>query len=360
MRIVSPCFILETTIETKIMFLSLVKFASVLQMVFSAAYKNPLVRANVADPGILKVGRTYYVFATNYFDNVITYRSSNLINWQRMPDALPQLPSWVVNQPGVYKHVWAPGAIRIRSGLFALYYTAVHRTIETWSGGQYWLHCIDVATSTRPEGPYTPRPASEPMFCERAQGGAIDPQPFRDVDGKLYLLWKNDGNAKGMPAHLYIDRLTDDGLAIHPQSTRKSFFNNRDIRSSSIGRHTDIIENPFLLLRNGTYYLSFSYGNFWDTTYAIGYATSKTLMGNYKPTIKHLAGTGNGVISPGGQSMVKGPDCKIWMVYHSTFPAANGQTERHLSLERVSFGEQGHLNVGLSVNTNERIVNRGC
>ena len=36
--------------------------------------------------------------------------------------------------------------------------------------------------------------AAEPLVCQTALGGSIDPDPFRDSDGILYLYFKNDGN----------------------------------------------------------------------------------------------------------------------------------------------------------------------
>jgi beta-xylosidase len=66
---------------------------------------------------------------------------------------------------------------------------------------QTGIHCISLATSTQPGGPYIDT-SSEPMICPAADGGAIDPAFYRDLspaDGSCYVLYKIDtpNNNKG-------------------------------------------------------------------------------------------------------------------------------------------------------------------
>lgn len=58
-------------------------------------------------------------------------------------------------------------------------------------------HCIGAATSSTPDGPYTAQ--AQPIVCPLKQGGALDPEGFRDVDGRRYLLYKIDGNSFDKP-----------------------------------------------------------------------------------------------------------------------------------------------------------------
>lgn len=69
---------------------------------------------------------------------------------------------------------------------FVLYYSAATKQNPS-------LHCIGAATSDKPEGPYTPT-GTTALVCPLASGGAIDPSTILD-SGKLYLVWKVDGNA---------------------------------------------------------------------------------------------------------------------------------------------------------------------
>ena len=54
---------------------------------------------------------------------------------------------------------------------------------------------------------------------QQEQGGSIDPYVFTDDDGKLWLLFKNDGNAVRQTTYIYICPLTADALEV-----RQSFI----------------------------------------------------------------------------------------------------------------------------------------
>ena len=73
----------------------------------------PVLAWNFPDPGILERDSTYYAFATNAGGrNIATARSSNLVAWEMLPDAMPELAPWVRPVRG---QVWAPEAIAIGS-----------------------------------------------------------------------------------------------------------------------------------------------------------------------------------------------------------------------------------------------------
>ena len=56
------------------------------------------------DPDVLEVEGTYYAYGTNGNNrNVRVARSTDLVEWEVLPDAMPELPSWVI--PG---KTWAP------------------------------------------------------------------------------------------------------------------------------------------------------------------------------------------------------------------------------------------------------------
>ena len=58
------------------------------------------------------------------------------------------------------------------------------------------FHCVGVATSSFPTGPYTP--AANPSFCDTSIGGAIDPTITMDPSsGSMYVAYKVDGNSIG-------------------------------------------------------------------------------------------------------------------------------------------------------------------
>ncbi len=144
----------------------------------------------------MRVGDVYYGYSTNSANANIQYaRSFDLANWERQGDALPALPTWAAPNFGL---TWAPGVIQIED-TFVLYYT----TRDTESD----LQCISLAVSDSPEGPFIDE-STGPFVCQTEIGGSIDPYPFRDEDGQLYLLWKNDGNCCGKEIGLWVQPLS--------------------------------------------------------------------------------------------------------------------------------------------------------
>lgn len=92
-----------------------------------------------------------------------------------------------------------------RDRTFVLYYTVT----DAASGRQ----CISAATSSSAEGPYADE-STAPLVCPVDRGGAIDPSPFVDDDGRAFLLWKVDGNCCGSPVSLQVQELDGSGTAL--------------------------------------------------------------------------------------------------------------------------------------------------
>ena len=110
-------------------------------------------------------------------------------------------------------------------------------------------------TSADAAGPFvSDTPA--PLVCQLELGGSIDPDAFRDADGRLYLYFKNDGNAVHKPAELYAQQLTPDGLGLDGDPV--------ELLRSSAGKswEQDVIEAPSMGKMGGTYVLFFSGGYF--------------------------------------------------------------------------------------------------
>ena len=162
-------------------------------------YTNPVFDDDFPDPFVLRDGDTYYAYATNVrSSNVPVIRSTDLVNWTRVGDGLPRLPAWAATGQGL---TWAP-AVAKRGEQYVLYYTARNTRLG--------LQCISRAVSDKPQSPFVDESA-EPFICQSDIGGSIDPSPFVD-DGRLYLLWKNDGNCCGQRVSLWLQQLSDDGL----------------------------------------------------------------------------------------------------------------------------------------------------
>ena len=269
-------------------------------------FKNPVLNRSFADPFVLRDGDRYYAYATgNLTYNIQVATSPDLVEWTSPKEALRNLPVW---QPSAKGLTWAPEVVKTSAG-YVMHYTA--RDVQ--EGKQ----CLSVAVSEKPEGPFVDT-SDEPFLCQYDLGGSIDSSPFRDEDGSLWLLWKNDGNCCGIPVKLYAQRMAEDGLTVTGKVTDLGVGNDKPWER-------DLIEAPTLLLVDDTYYLFFSANGYNTRNYAVGYATSDKLLGPYEdapenPILKTEAPVGSPPgqpAGPGHQSVIEDDDGDLWMAYHA-------------------------------------------
>jgi beta-xylosidase len=226
-------------------------------------------------------------------------RSEDLVDWEPLPDALPELPDWVV--PG---KTWAPEVTELEPGRYALYFTATNYSPT--------LQCIGAATATAPEGPFTV--VGEGMLvCPIEEGGAIDASTFVDTDGTRYLLWKNDGNCCGFDTWLQIAPLAPDGVTLAAPPTR--------LVKQDQPWEGNLVEAPTLVERDGVYTLLYSANDYGGEDYTIGYATATSVLGPYTKGEEPLLATEDApeYVGPGGQDVVVGPDGEDQLVFHSWY-----------------------------------------
>jgi beta-xylosidase len=265
------------------------------------SFQNPVLRADFPDPGVIKVDGTYYAYATNGSSQHVQLAvSTDLVNWDVKSDAMPALAPWVrLNS----SDIWAPEVIEI-DGTYVLYYTG--RDDE--SGKQ----CVGVAVADKPEGKFKDT-NDAPLVCQTEQGGTIDPSPFRDADGTLYLYYKNDGNCCSKPTNLYVQALAPDGLSLVGEPVQL-------VRNDATWEG-NVVEAPTMFLHDGDYYLFFSANNYGGHEYAVGYATCETAMGPCEdspdnPILASRLPEKPLVIGPGHQTIIQDDDGDLWLVYH--------------------------------------------
>ena len=125
---------------------------------------------------------------------------------------------------------------------YVLYYTASDR-----SG----VLSIGVATSANVHGPFEDVLA-KPLLRHYGNDplGVIDPSMVVH-DGVPHLIWKDDGNAVGMPTPIWIQELAGDGLSL---KGNPHLLISNDASSWEGG----VVEGPWMLHRQGYYYLFYS------------------------------------------------------------------------------------------------------
>jgi beta-xylosidase len=218
---------------------------------------------------------------------------------------------------------WAPEVLALDNGGYVLYYTA--------AGNDEKTQCVGRAVSRAPGGPFVDK-AAAPLVCQTAEGGSIDPSPFRDADGSLYLLWKNDGNCCGEDTYLYSQRLSENGLHLVGQRTR--------LVEQDAPWEGRLVEAPTLWRHDGRYYLFFSANAYYDGSYAVGYARCDGPAGPCSDAAENpILKTRCDAVGPGHQALVEDADGTTWMLYHA-WPAASVNSEapgRLLWLDRVAW-----------------------
>lgn len=279
-------------------------------------YKNPVINYSLPDPSIIKANDGYfYVYATENIRNLPIHRSKNLVNWEEVGTAFTDKTRPTFEPEG---SVWAPD-INYINGQYVLYYS-----MSVWGGE--WTCGIGVATSDKPEGPFTDRGV---MFRSNSIGvqNSIDPFYIED-NGKKYLLW---GSFRG----IYGIELSDDGLAIRKNAEK------RQVAGTAY-------EATYIHKRGKYYYLFASIGSCCEglkSTYTTVVGRSENLFGPYvdkkgQPMMENhheiLIRGNEAFVGTGHNSEIITDNAgKDWMLYHAV--SKENPTGRVLMMDQVRW-----------------------
>ncbi|MFB9235053.1 glycoside hydrolase family 43 protein [Plantactinospora siamensis] len=281
-------------------------------------FTNPVLRTDSPDPQAIRVADTWYLFSTNAGGaNIPVRTSTDLVSWAAAGDALPEVGRWA--DAG---KTWAPEVIALAEDRYVAYYTAADRR----SGRQ----CIGRAVASKPTGPYVDD-AAEPLICQADQGGSIDASPFRDDDGTLWLVWKNDGNAIGADTWLWSQRLSPDGLRLTGSPAKL-------LRQTEAWEGA-VIEGPFLHRHDGKLYLFYAANAYDKAEYAEGYAVCESPTGPCVKAAENPILRSNGAASGPGHASMVSKDGRDWLIYHAWPPGAEGAVDpgRQVWLDEVTW-----------------------
>lgn len=177
-------------------------------------------------------------------------------------------------------------------------------------------HCIGAATSSTPEGPFTPQAA--PIICNSAAGGVIDASGFEDVGGARYILWKVDGNSIGQSTPIFIQPVAADGYTLQGSATQLITNDAAD---------GGVTEAPSLVYWDSWYYLFFSSNSYDNLNYDCSYATATSVTGSFTkaqaPNAPLLVSGDCGTAGPGGATVINVNNNYVNAVFHSDI---NGET----------------------------------
>src|SRR5215213_2499029 len=148
-----------------------------------AVYRNPVLDSDFPDPTVIRAPDGYYYgYATQTqrggrWLNLQVARSSDLVHWRHLGDALPRKPRWASRT----QDLWAPHVVR-DGRRYIIYYSAKPNTADERHG-----LCLAVATAASPAGPFAD--LGRPLKCGEGFVN-IDPMAYDDpATGRRLLYW---------------------------------------------------------------------------------------------------------------------------------------------------------------------------
>ncbi len=227
----------------------------------------------VHDPTIIKVDGRYVIFATG--PGIVVKRSTDLVTWQDAGSVFATNPAWIAQQVPGATHLWAPD-IAYFNGKYHLYYSA-----STFGSRN---SCIGHATASDLEA--LDFEDLGPVICTRESDdyNAIDPAFVVDEAGTPWLSFGSFWSG------IKLIKLDAEGQR-----------DGTDITSLASRDAVAAIEAPYMVRRNGYYYLFVSFDlccSGTASTYRIMVGRSKDVKGPY------VDAAGKPMLSAGGGSMV--------------------------------------------------------
>jgi len=273
---------------------------------------------SVHDPVIIRQDDTYYVFHTGVRTPI--KKSTDMHYWQFGGEVWPDgPPDWTWDEVPLFDgNIWAPD-ISYFNGKYHLYYS-----ISSWGSNK---SCIGLATNTTLD-------PSDPAYEWVDSGGpvirsvgtnynAIDPALFIDDQSETTTYWLSFGSFWTGIKLTQIDPNTG-----YPVSSPPTLY-------SIASRGGNAIEAPFIVFRNGYYYLFVSFDlccRGVNSTYNVRFGRATDVTGTYRDRdgVSMFLGGGTQLTwpddnwkGPGHNAVFLDNDGRYWLVHHA-YPVPGG------------------------------------
>lgn len=270
------------------------------------------------DPSVVKIRDQYWAAGTtsNWFPIFPLYHSGDLVNWKAAGHVFTEKPAWADY------YMWAP-EITYDNGKVYMYYTAHKKNGSL---------CIAAAVAEKPEGPYKDL---GPLICQ--EYGSIDAFPMRDENGKLYMVWKEDGNSAGKPTPIWAAEMREDRTAL--VGKKKELFR------ADASWEKGLVEGVSIIKHNNYFYALYAAAACCGKTcnYGTGVARAKKLLGPWEKF------PGNPVLSdnagwkcPGHGTPVE-KDGRFYFLYHAYSSSSGAYGGRQGLLNEFEFTPDGWI-----------------
>ncbi|KRE86294.1 hypothetical protein ASG89_09715 [Paenibacillus sp. Soil766] len=250
-----------------------------------------------------------------------------------------------------YKQFWAPEVVEFE-GKYYMYYTA--RWLEKDS-----LR-IGVAVNDSPVGPFVDA-FDQPMFDFGY--AAIDAHVMLEEDGRVFLYYSHDCSENVVDgrkeSHIYGMELNSDLLTVKSEGQLLLKPDQQwELKSGNEFRWN---EGPFVVKCNGLYYLMYSANCFAHRDYSVGYVISKQPLGTFEKYEHNpiLFSDRPDISGLGHHSVTKSPDgTELFIIYQTHTDPQEGGGNRQVCLDRMSFLEDGSIEVHGPTNTEQPAPSR--
>ena len=294
-------------------------------------YRNPVYDGYFADPFVLRWEGRYIAYGTgSWVDGRVfeILESPDLASWTRVGGAMEPAAAELGTD------YWAPEVVEA-DGRFWLYYSVGHGDTA---------HHLRVAVADHPFGPF--RDAGVNLTPH--ERFAIDPHPFRDVDGTWYLYYARDvltaarvGTQIAVAVLPSMTTLAGPGTTVLEASADWQLY---EAQRSMYGATYDwyTLEGPAIRHRDGTYYCFYSGGSWLTEGYAVAWASAPSPLGPWtEPAAEAgrlLAAVPGHVRGPGHNSIVTTHGGTDVLVYHAWDEAS---TKRMMCIDALEWQDDG-------------------
>ena len=353
-----------------------------------AYYNNLTINSVIADPTIIKYDGCLYAFGTDY----AAYKSCDSKNWSKHSYAINgNLPQ--------YNFFWAPEIHKIGNYYYMLFTLVTWGQNYPWSsdshGSVYYARSTDLKNFTY---------LGEMPYGSSYFDGKVDNKNHIDgsllIDGnKYYHYYKLDTMDKTVPNNEVQElygvevSLNSNGTFSQVGSPKLIIRRNKEANpadSSNITWYSSekdfetIDEGPYVIKKNGKYYLTFSTGNYTNDTYRVLVATASSPLGPYfrdktgssprffltghnytngnatdpsRNSSKYIYGTGHGsILTLSFNDSLIGNYNEYYYAYHSNIYEGGTFKTRKFTLDGIGFDNSGNMYVNGPTTDNQPLV----
>lgn len=280
------------------------------------AILNPVLAGDRPDPTVVKIGKFYYASATSneWAPLFPIFKSSDLENWELINYVFPEgAPTWAKN------NFWAPElAYDEKQDKIYAYYTARDKTSNRLS--------VAVASADSPDSKFTDH---GPLVAQEL--GSIDAFEARDENGKLFLLWKEDGNSRGQKTPMWAQEINEERTELIGEM-HELFRNDQPWEGG-------LVEGVAIFRKNDYFYATYSARGCCeiDCDYVTGVARSKSLLGPWEKYDQNPVIKDNPSWKCPGHGTVVEKDGEFWLLNHAYNTTGSVYVGRQGVLQRVEW-----------------------